>query len=51
MYVWTALLGAAAVASTISSGGLLWVSSTAGSLAVVLIVAINLPRLRATHRR
>jgi UDP-GlcNAc:undecaprenyl-phosphate GlcNAc-1-phosphate transferase len=51
MYVWTALLGAAAVASTMSSGGLLWVSSTAGSLAVVLIVAISLPRLRAAHRR
>ncbi|MCU1678515.1 MAG: glycosyl transferase, family 4 [Frankiales bacterium] len=50
MYLWTALLGAAAVGSTISSHGLVWASSLAGTMAVLLFVAINLPRLRAAHR-
>ena len=51
MYVWTALLGAASVASTIMSHGYIWVSSSFGSLAVLLLVVINLPRLRAANRR
>ena len=51
MYVWTAMLGSAAVASTITSHGYVWVSSGFGSMAVLLLVAINLPRLRAAHRR
>jgi UDP-GlcNAc:undecaprenyl-phosphate GlcNAc-1-phosphate transferase len=51
MYLWTALLGAAAVASSISSHGFVWVTSGFGTLAVLLMLAINLPRLRAAHRR
>ena len=50
MYLWTALLGAAAVASTISSRGFLLVAMTAGTLAVLMMVGINLPRLRAARR-
>ena len=49
MYFWSALFGAGVVALSVTKGPLV-VVSFGGSLAVVALVLVNMPRLRTAYR-
>jgi hypothetical protein len=49
MYFFSALLAAVVVGLSITQGPLL-IASIGGSLAVVAIVLVSMPKLRAAHR-
>jgi UDP-GlcNAc:undecaprenyl-phosphate GlcNAc-1-phosphate transferase len=51
MYFWTALLSSAVVGLALSNGGRLAIASTASTVAVLALIGISIPRLRAVRRR